>query len=167
MTVTPSEPAVVAYAVSEDFSDDQSITVITTGTGDYEFMLDNGVFQDSPVFDNVSSGMHTITVRDKNGCGSSSTTALVVNYPKYFTPNGDGVHDTWNITDLKLDSQGQSKINIYDRYGKFLTQIRPAGNGWDGTYNGAQMPSTDYWFTVEYTEAGESKEFKAHFAMKR
>lgn len=167
VTVTPSEPAVVAFAVTEDFSDEQSITVITTGTGDYEYMLDNGVFQDSPVFENVSSGIHTITVRDKNGCGSTSTSALVVNYPKYFTPNGDGVHDTWNITDLKLDSQGSSKINIYDRYGKFLTQIRPAGNGWDGTYNGAHMPSTDYWFTVEYMEGGVAKEFKAHFSMKR
>jgi gliding motility-associated-like protein len=167
VTVTPSEPAVVAYAVTEDFADNQSITVITTGTGDYEYMLDNGVFQDSPVFYNVSSGIHTITVRDKFGCGSASTTALVVNYPKYFTPNGDGVHDTWNITDLKLDEQGSSKINIYDRYGKFLTQIKPSGNGWDGTYNGAQMPSTDYWFTVEYVEGGAAKEFKAHFAMKR
>jgi gliding motility-associated-like protein len=168
VTVTPSEPAVVAYAVTDDFADEQSITVIASGTGDYEYMLDNsGVWQDSPVFDNVRSGMHTITVRDRNGCGSSSTTALVVNYPKYFTPNGDGFHDTWNITDLKLDEQGSSKINIYDRYGKFLTQIKPAGNGWDGTYNGAQMPSTDYWFTVEYVENGTTKEFKAHFSMKR
>jgi gliding motility-associated-like protein len=165
--VTPSEPAVVAYAVTEDFADSQTITVMTTGTGDYEYMLDNGTFQDSPVFYNVSSGVHTISVRDKLGCGASSTTALVVNYPKFFTPNGDGIHDTWNITDLKLDGQGSSKINIYDRYGKFLTQIRPSGNGWDGTYNGAQMPSTDYWFTVEYVEDGAAKEFKAHFSMKR
>lgn len=167
VTVSPSEPAVVAYAVSEDFSDNQSITVIATGTGDYEYMLDDGEFQDSATFYNVSSGIHTITVRDKNGCGSSSTSALVVNYPKYFTPNSDGIHDTWNITDLKLDNQGSAKIKIYDRYGKFLAQITPEGAGWDGQYNGAQMPSTDYWFTVDYEENGQLKEFKAHFAMKR
>ncbi len=166
-TVTPSEPAVLSYSVTEDFADSQSVTIITIGTGDYEFQLDNGVFQDSNIFENVPSGLHNVTVRDKNGCGISTTTALVVNYPHYFTPNGDGVHDTWNITDLRLDSQGQSKINIYDRYGKFLTQITPAGAGWDGTYNGAPLPSTDYWFTVDYEEDGQNKEFKAHFAMKR
>ncbi|RZJ34481.1 MAG: T9SS type B sorting domain-containing protein, partial [Flavobacterium sp.] len=43
----------------------------------------------------------------------------------------------------------------------------PAGLGWDGTYNGQPMPSTDYWFTVFYAEAGANKEFKAHFALKR
>lgn len=167
VTVTPSEPAVISYSITEMFADEQSVEVIATGTGDYEYQLDNGAFQDSNIFNNVSSGLHTITVRDKNECGATSTTALVVNYPHYFTPNGDGVHDTWNITDLKLGSQGNSKINIYDRYGKFLTQLRPSGAGWDGTYNGATMPSTDYWFTVEYQEGGQSKEFKAHFSMKR
>jgi gliding motility-associated-like protein len=38
--------------------------------------------------------------------------------------------------------------------------------GWDGTYNGQLLPSTDYWFTVQYQEQG-TKEFKAHFSLKR
>jgi len=88
-----------------------------------------------------------------------------VNYPKYFTPNGDGVNDTWNITPLK--DQTNSVIHIYDRYGKVLTQIFPSGQGWDGSYFGKNMPSTDYWFTVNYIEDGISKEFKSHFALKR
>jgi valyl-tRNA synthetase len=41
------------------------------------------------------------------------------------------------------------------------------GVGWDGTFNGEALPSTDYWFTVEYEENGESKIFKAHFSLKR
>ncbi|MDI1315903.1 choice-of-anchor L domain-containing protein [Flavobacterium sp.] len=167
VTVTPSEPAIVTYEVSEDFADSQSITVTATGQGNnFEYQLDNGPFQDSNVFNNVASGMHTVTVRDKNGCGSSTIQALVVNYPKYFTPNGDGYNDSWNIKDLS--NQPSAKIEIFDRYGKMITLIKPNNSGWDGTYNGRQMPSDDYWFSVSYTdEHNTAQEFRAHFAMKR
>lgn len=167
VTVSPSEPAVVTYSVEEDFSDSQSIIVTATGQGNnFEYQLDNGPFQDSPVFNNVSSGLHTISVRDRNGCGTTTIQAVVINYPKYFTPNGDGYHDTWNITNLF--NQPSAVIIIYDRYGKILKQIKPNGNGWDGTYNGNMMPSDDYWFTVNYTDENQvSREFRAHFAMKR
>ena len=164
--VTPSEPAVITYSVDDEFQDMQSITVTANGQGDYEYQLDNGAFQDSPVFEDVTSGMHLITVRDKNGCGVVTLPAVVINYPKYFTPNGDGYHDTWNIKDLR--DQPSALITIYDRYGKVLTQIKPNGNGWDGTYNGNMMPSDDYWFSVNYTDENQvNQEFKSHFAMKR
>ena len=87
-----------------------------------------------------------------------------INYPYYFTPNGDGIHDTWNIVGL-ADKPG-TRIYIFDRYGKLLKQISSTGAGWDGTYNGSQMPSDDYWFTVDYEE-GTMKQFKAHFALNR
>jgi len=165
VTVQGSEPAIVTYEASPDFSDNMSITVTATGTGDYEYSLDGGSWQDSNVFQNVTSGTHTVTVRDKNDCGSSSTEALVINYPHFFTPNGDGNNDTWNIKDLK--GELTSKIRIFDRYGKLITQITPNGQGWDGMYQSKLMPSTDYWFIVNYTDNGQEKEFRAHFAMKR
>ncbi|QBZ99131.1 T9SS type B sorting domain-containing protein [Flavobacterium sangjuense] len=167
VTVSPSEPAIVTYEVSQDFADNQSITVTATGQGNnFEYQLDNGPFQDSNVFEHVSSGIHTVTVRDKYGCGSTSIQALVVNYPKYFTPNGDGYNDSWNIQDLS--GQSSASIVIYDRYGKILTQIKPSNSGWDGTYNGRLMPSDDYWFSVSYIDENQvSQEFRAHFAMKR
>ena len=166
VVVTPSEPAVITYTVDDEFQDMQSITVTATGEGDYEYQLDNGNFQDSPTFEDVTSGMHLITVRDKNGCGVATLPAVVINYPKYFTPNGDGYHDNWNIRDLR--DQPSAVVTIYDRYGKVLTQIKPNGNGWDGTYNGNMMPSDDYWFSVTYTDENQvNQEFRAHFAMKR
>lgn len=165
VTVSPSEPAIVTYSITDDFADVQVVTVIADGTGDYEYQLDFGQFQDSNVFYDVASGIHTITVRDKNGCGIATTSALVVNYPHYFTPNGDGIHDTWNITDLR--QQPDSKITIFDRFGKVIAMIKPSGSGWDGTLQGMMLPSTDYWFVVDYEEDGVRKEFKSHFAMKR
>ena len=164
--VSPSEPAVLSYAITDNFSDNQTITVEATGVGgDYEYQLDFGSFQDSPIFDNVSSGDHIITVRDKNGCGNTTSKALVVNYPKFFTPNGDGFNDTWNIVDLK--AQTNAIIYIYDRYGKLLREIRPNGQGWDGSFSGRDLPSSDYWFTIKYEEVGIQKEFKSHFTLKR
>jgi gliding motility-associated-like protein len=46
--------------------------------------------------------------------------------------------------------QKKSQIFIYDRFGKLLKQIFPFGSGWDGKYNNNDMPSDDYWFTVDY-----------------
>ncbi|WP_442787965.1 T9SS type B sorting domain-containing protein, partial [Flavobacterium suncheonense] len=84
----------------------------------------------------------------------------------FFTPNGDGINDTWNIWSLRTIDQA-AEIHIYDRYGKLIKQITPMGNGWDGTYNGQLLPSTDYWFTVKFDENGAGRIFKSHFSMKR
>ena len=149
------------------FADNHQIEAVATGIGDYEYSIDNGPWQDSGIFDNVSIGTHTITARDKNGCGLVRETITVIDYPLYFTPNGDGVNDRWNI--VGLNNQPSAKIYIFDRYGKLLKQLSPVGSGWDGTFNGQLMPSNDYWFTVEYQEpnTGETQEFKAHFTLKR
>jgi len=124
------------------------------------------------VFENVSLGIHVIHVWDGKGDIAYSCEELIIenvqiiDYPHYFTPNGDGIHDTWNI--VGLAGQPGAKIYIFDRYGKLLKQISSTGAGWDGTYNGYLMPSDDYWFTVDYAdENGVMKQFKAHFAMKR
>jgi gliding motility-associated-like protein len=176
-TVIKSGPASLidaGYIVTNAFSDSQVITVTVEGWGEYKFQLDNGPLQDDNVFTNVSPGDHTITVYDTKGINACETVILssvsVIDYPNFFTPNGDGYHDTWNI--IGLGSQEDAKIYIFDRYGKLIKQISSAGDGWDGTYNGNQLPADDYWFTVTYREmnaAGESvvKEFKSHFAMKR
>jgi gliding motility-associated-like protein len=89
---------------------------------------------------------------------------MVIDYPKYFTPNGDGINDTWNIKGL---NQPDAKIFIFDRYGKLIKQLNTTELGWDGTFIGTQSPSTDYWFTLDYKENGEQKQFKAHFSLKR
>ena len=87
----------------------------------------------------------------------------IIDYPHYFTPNGDGIHDAWNIVGL----DDSAKIFIFDRYGKLLKQISPTGPGWNGTYNGHLLPSDDYWFTVDFVEGATIRQFKAHFSMKR
>ncbi len=137
------------------------------GFGVYEYSIDNGVnWQSSPIFGGLTNGNYTVLVRDVDQCGIISSQSIqTVTYPPYFTPNGDGFNEYWNINGLLQSYQG--KIFIFDRYGKFLKEIKPNGNGWDGTYNGQPLPSTDYWFKIEYTENGNRKEFRSHFSLKR
>ncbi|WP_264566321.1 T9SS type B sorting domain-containing protein [Flavobacterium sp. N3904] len=167
ITVEKSSPAIATVTVTDAFEDNIDLIVtITNGFGIYEYQMDGGNFQTSNVFSNVDSGQHNITVKDTKGnCDNQVLIANVLKYPKYFTPNNDGFHDTWNITDLAF--QSDAVINIYDRYGKFLKELRPSGSGWDGNYNGNPLPSTDYWFQVYYTQNGISQVFKSHFSMKR
>ena len=153
--------------VSEIFIGNNVIIATVTGNSEYEFSLDNGPWQLSGEFENVSCGDHTVAVRDVLGCGILFKDITLIDYPKFFTPNGDGNNDTWTIKGI--DSQPSAVIYIYNRFGKLLKQLSPTGPGWDGTYNGKKMPSSDYWFTLEYTEPinDEKRTFSAHFALKR
>lgn len=162
-----SPPTITAAVVSNVFATNNIVEVTAIGLGVYEYSLDNGSWQNSNVFENVSLGIHSVTVRDINGCGIATTSVLVIDYPLFFTPNGDGYHDTWNI--VGIATQPDAVIYIFDRFGKLLKQLSPTGNGWNGTYNGVVLPTNDYWFLIEYIEPidGKRKEFKAHFTLKR
>jgi gliding motility-associated-like protein len=166
--VTATNPA-TSFTVtqSEYFSDNATLVVTATGgNGTLLYQLDQGILQESNVFTGVSAGTHDITVVDTQGCTYLTQEVLIIDYPTYFTPNGDGHNDTWNIIGM---NQSDAKLYIFDRYGKLVKQIVPStlSNGWDGTYNNVPMPSTDYWFTLDYTENGAQKQFKAHFSLKR
>lgn len=161
----------VGYTVTNAFTDNQIITVTVEGYGTYLYSLDDGPRQVSPVFEGVGLGTHIITVWDTEGGLDNSCDPLIIeevqtiDYPLYFTPNGDGIHDTWNI--VGLSGQPAARIYIFDRQGKLIKQISSQSEGWNGTYNGQQMPATDYWFTVDYTEQNAEKQFRAHFSLKR
>lgn len=168
MATFSSEPAsVYATLTTPAFSIGLSTITATAvgGFGVYEYSLNAIDWQSSPIFTDLPNGSYVIFVRDIQGCGLLQTEMIqTITYNNYFTPNNDGYNDTWNIY---LPESYEGIIYIYDRYGKLLTQISPYGDGWDGTYNGNLLPSTDYWFKVEYLENNQKKEFKSHFSLKR
>ena len=110
-TVTATTPATsMAIVQSEYFSDNATITVtVPDGSGSIMYALDEGSFQSSNVFTGVSAGEHTVTVIDTEGCTYMTQTVLIIDYPTYFTPNGDGINDTWNIVGL---NQADAKLYI-------------------------------------------------------
>lgn len=163
-SITSTVPASSFIVVQSNyFSNNATLTAnVVGGAGTFMFSLDSGPFQLSNVFNNVSSGNHTITVIDMQGCTNLSQTVFVLDYPHFFTPNGDGINDEWFIAGLKNGDM----IYIFDRYGKLIKLLK-SYQGWDGTYNEEPLPSDDYWFSVNYQENGASKKFKSHFALKR
>ena len=162
----PAESVSAEFLLPE-FSTPNKLKVEVIGKGDYEYALNDGPWQKENILTNVYHGEHSIHVRDRYGCAVKTIRIVNIDYPKYFTPNGDGYRDTWNISSLK--SQANAKIYIFDRYGKLLKELSPASDGWNGTFNGQPMPTSDYWFLVEYESptTKNTEQFRAHFTLKR
>ena len=163
--VIESEQATIEFTETIDFSNPNNITITISGIGDYEYILDNGLPQDSNVFENVSLGYHTVRVIDLNGCAETTREVVVVDAPKFMTPNNDGYFDTWHIAGV--ETLPGTVVYIYDRFGKLIKQLSWNSRGWDGTFNGALMPATDYWFLADVKKDNIEFKVKGHFALKR
>ncbi|WP_395074592.1 T9SS type B sorting domain-containing protein [Flavobacterium sp.] len=165
--VTESDIATITNINVEDLSQNNILIISATGASNqYLYSLDfiDGPYQESNTFENVAAGIHTVYVKDVNGCGISEKEANVLGAPKYFTPNGDGYHEYWNLKGLSASYKPKGLISVFDRFGKLLKQFSIEANGWDGTFNGAPMPADDYWFTVTF-ENGKSA--RGNFSLKR
>ncbi len=162
--VEPSGLATIENISVVGIAPQNSITISVSGNGNYEYALDNGLYQDSNVFTNVYGGDLLLSVRDKLGCGVIEETISVLGFPSYFTPNGDRFHDTWKPIGVDAQFRSTMIIHIYDRFGKLIKQVNPNGNGWDGTRNGENLSVDDYWYVVTFSNG---KEFRGHFALVR
>jgi gliding motility-associated-like protein len=162
--VTSSEIATITDATVNDFAgNENSVLIQYTGVGNYEFSLDGSYFQDNPLFTGIAPGNYLGYARDKNGCGLSDPFNIyVLDYPRFFTPNGDGLNDVWKIKNLDLFPK--ATITIYDRYGKLIKELNAMNPSWNGTYIGNELPATDYWFNLNL---GDGKIIKGHFSLKR
>lgn len=164
VTVTASNIATIENITITDLSENNSIIVNVSGSGEYEYSLDGENYQTSNIFHNVESGIYTIYVNDINGCGIAQKDISLLGIPNYFTPNGDGYHDYWNIRGISSIYNAKTTIYIYDRYGKLLKEISPVSKGWDGTYNSKPLPSSDYWYNINLEDG---RIIKGHFTLKR
>ncbi|WP_035478835.1 T9SS type B sorting domain-containing protein [Gelidibacter mesophilus] len=158
------ESATIESIETVDFTDPNNITITISGSGNYLFSLDGGPPQESNVFQNVTLGSHMVSITDAVGCTEINKEVVVIDAPKFMTPNNDGYFDTWHISGI--ETLPGSTINIYDRYGKLLTTLTSSSKGWDGTYNGRLLPSTDYWFFGKIKKDNNTFEVKGHFSLK-
>ncbi len=107
-------------------------------------------------------GVYMVFVKDKNECGIATKEVVLLNYPKFFTPNADGFNERWRIKFSTFEPDMQ--VYIFDRYGKLITGFTGDNEGWDGKLNGEPLPAGDYWFVVE-RQSG--KIYKGHFSLLR
>lgn len=166
ITVTSSNLAVIDTIVVTDLVDENSIEVVLSNAshGDYVYSLDGFYFQSGATFSNILPGIYTVYIKDLKGCGTLPKQVSVLGIPKYFTPNGDGFNDNWNMVGVNQKFNAKSTVFIYDRFGKLLFQTTPLSTGWDGTYNGQPMISSDYWYSISLEDG---RVMKGHFSLKR
>ena len=143
------------------FSDEISLVINARGIGEFEYSIDGVNYQQNNEFI-VFPGNYTVYVRDLYNCRTLMEEFIVLGYQKFFTPNGDGTNENWQI--IGAEHYPEAFIYIYDRYGKLIKQLLPKDKGWDGTYLGQPMPSSDYWFKFENDKG---KVFTGHFTLKR
>lgn len=164
ITVNPIEAPIIESVDYTDFSDSNTVTINLQNTGEFNFAIDNQPYQNSNVFTNVTAGLHTVYVTEINGCQTVEQTIAIVGFPKYFTPNNDTIHDYWKPYGMTDGYNTNLDIKIFDRYGKLLHTINPNTKGWDGTYRGQLMPTSDYWFLLTDQNG---RTFRSHFTLKR
>ncbi len=189
ITVKPTSKAVLEknLITENEFFRKASAIIEVSGLGNYQYAIDidlidinnDSVYQDSNVFENLSFGIHTLYVRDinSNNCETLIHDFIILDYPKFFTPNNDSINDYWNIDSTNLDTSlisdtlesqinTASDISIFDRIGRLVATINPKGLGWDGTFKGKPLPDSDYWFVVKYIDSkGKIYTKKGHFSL--
>ena len=163
-TVSLSEAPQFISVDTTDFSGfNNSVLINFSGSGSYQFSLDNSYYQDSPLFTNLQPGQYSVYIRDPNQCGDVGPIPIyVLDAPKFFSPNDDGVNDIYRIP--YLERQPLSMIRIFDRFGKFLYQFNGNSAGWDGSFNNSNLPASDYWYVINLEDG---RIVKGHFALIR
>ena len=124
----------------------------------------NSMPTSSDIMERPTYGMtYNVTVTDAIGCKVSDVVEVPtyeLEIPEYFFPE----IEKWKVKNL--DRFYGSKVTIYDRFGKMLREYDvDQFNGWDGTYLGSPMPSTDYWYVISIQEL--DKELVGHFTLRR
>lgn len=165
ITVVPSSEPIIEDVVFTELTSNNTATVIVSGDATYEYAIDDefGFYQNSNTFSNLEPGLHTIYVRDVTNCGEASISFSILGFPQYFTPNGDTVNETWKPIGVNNDFNTNLNILIFNRYGKLLANVNPI-IGWNGTFNGLNLPSDDYWYVIDHPNGNQ---YKGHFALVR
>ena len=155
----------VVLEIAEDGIQRNLLAQAEGGSSPYTYTLDNFLSNDDGRFDNVGGGYHQISLVDYYGCSTDTTVSVTIPLvpDKFFTPNGDGNNDLWQIRNIE---SVPAYVYIYDRFDRKVAEYTPGSfTGWDGTYNGHQLPSADYWYVIR--EAATGKTLKGHFTLHR
>ena len=161
------DPPVIENLVISNLGNTVNVLVELEEEGDFEYSSngENGSYQSSPILTGINPIDIEVFVRDRGGCGIDSRRIKPdPGFPKYFTPNGDGINDTWQVRGVVVNGEAVTSIEIYDRYGKRLKTISPYGLGWDGSYQGRKLLDNGYWYKANTLS---NVVFTGHFALRR
>ncbi|MDO6472218.1 T9SS type B sorting domain-containing protein [Maribacter sp. 1_MG-2023] len=136
------------------------------GYGEYEFFFNGQSFGEETTFTTNESGIVNVRVRDARGCELELSVPFeftgMLEFPNFFTPDGDNLNDIWSPNNRELFDGVE--VRIYDRYGRVVA-ILDEVSGWDGKYEGKEVPTGDYWYVVNANS--DSLKYVGHFTLYR
>jgi gliding motility-associated-like protein/uncharacterized repeat protein (TIGR01451 family) len=147
---------------------EMNIISVTAGGGapGYEYSFNGEPFTSSNKYKIYKTGDYVVIVRDRNGCTVTITVPKIfidVCLDNYFTPAG-ATNTTWGPGCTNI--YNNLEFSIFDRYGRVIAKYH-YGQKWDGRYNGADLPSGDYWYVLKLNDAKDDREFVGHFTLYR
>ncbi len=142
-------------------SDGKIIIITTSNNGDFLYSLDGNIYQQNHTFFNVDGGIYTVYIKERSCDGIITAQHLHFYIPKFFTPNNDGINDTFDLKGIEF--YATSYVSIFDRYGKLLKNSKNTSFSWNGTFNNEDMPTDDYWYNIII----DNQQFLGHFTLKR
>lgn len=125
---------------------------VSGGTRPYYYSLDdpNNWTSNSNIFTNITRGTHIMYVKDAAGCTMLEKPFIIINLINAITPNGDGINDVLDYSDLKIKEN--VSLEIFDRHGREVYRSHPNEFVWDGTSKGHAVPTGTYWYLLKWTE---------------
>jgi len=124
------------------------------------------------IYDKVGKYQVMLISKTDKGCIDTTFRILEVRddfnifIPNTFTPNGDGMNDTFCVKGLGAKTEGFS-MEVYNRWGELIYSTKDITKGWDGTFKGLNVQNGVYVYVVKALGAnGEGKkEFKGHVSL--
>jgi gliding motility-associated-like protein len=106
----------------------------------------------NPIVTPDTDTTYTLTVSSMDGCGSASDKVFIrvfkkIIIPNAFSPNNDGINDTWRIQ--KLDTYPEAEVSVFNRYGQLVFKSRGYSNEWRGDYDGKPLPVGTYYYVID------------------
>ena len=129
----------------------------------------------NPTFQAIEIGDFTYNVEIGNMSGCTVQRSVTIHvkgsqnpvFVDLFTPNGDGINDTWTIGNLS--NFRSYTLTIYSRAGFEVLSTQNYMNDWDGTRDGKALPDGTYWYVLQVDEAPEhaAAEYRGAVTIKR
>ncbi|CAZ95759.1 T9SS type B sorting domain-containing protein [Zobellia galactanivorans] len=141
---------------------------VSGGRGTYTITFDGKNNGSDNTYYITRTDTYVVTATDENGCEVMATIDMEfidLDIPNFFTPNGDGLNQTWK----PKNDEGFPQILtvIFDRYGREVYRMGLGDPGWDGLYKQKELPSGDYWYVIKLNGENDDREFVGHFTLYR
>lgn len=133
------------------------------GTPPYSYLWNTG--DTTREISGLDEGQYEVRVEDANGCVAIATVGIeeilkldCLEIHTGFTPNGDGVNETWFIPCIHAFQQNE--VIILNRWGQELLHVQGYDNQWNGTINGKPLPDGTYYYILKLHAPTDKRTFK-------